>query len=167
MMDFLRCKQEAKKTFVTCLGVTQLIINEQDVSVRTCKKVEYTLSKLYENKGRAWKSHQRHNHKVQRDFFWCRWPQLYGVFRWTLKVAGHRWKSVWTKVDGWCSEETCLGWAPKKYCDRWWHDDRQENRWSVGSWGWFHVLAKQILRVDFMAFVDHKSHAVRWRTFVF
>ena len=33
MMDFLRCKEETKKTFVTCLGVTKLIINEQDVTV--------------------------------------------------------------------------------------------------------------------------------------
>ena len=53
MMNPLRCKQEAKKIFVTCLGVTKLIINEQDVTIRTCKKVEYTPSKLYENKGRA------------------------------------------------------------------------------------------------------------------
>ena len=42
-----------KKIFVTCLGITKLIINEQDVAVRTCKKVEYTPSKLYGNKGRA------------------------------------------------------------------------------------------------------------------
>ena len=47
-MDFLRCKKKAKKTFVTFLG-----LNEQDIAVRTCKKVEYTPSKLYENKGRA------------------------------------------------------------------------------------------------------------------
>ena len=53
MMDFLRCKREAKITFVTCLRVTKLIINEQDVAVRTCKKVKYTPSELYENKGRA------------------------------------------------------------------------------------------------------------------
>ena len=53
MMDFLRCKREAKKTFVTCLGVTKLIINEQDVVVRIFKKVEDTTLKLYENKGRA------------------------------------------------------------------------------------------------------------------
>ena len=30
-----------------------------------------------------------------------------------------------------------------------------ENRWGVGSWTWFHVLERQILRVDFIAFVDH------------
>ena len=35
------------------LEVTKLMINEQDVAVRTCKKVEYTLLKLHENKGRA------------------------------------------------------------------------------------------------------------------
>ena len=32
------------------MRVTKLIINEQDVAVRTCKKVEHTPSKLYENK---------------------------------------------------------------------------------------------------------------------
>ena len=54
MMDFLRCKKERKKKpFVTCLRVTKLIINEQEVAVRTCKKVEYTPSKLYEDNGRA------------------------------------------------------------------------------------------------------------------
>ena len=53
MMDFLKYKQGAKKIFVTCLGVAKLIINEQGVAVRTCKKVEYTTPKLYENKGRA------------------------------------------------------------------------------------------------------------------
>ena len=31
-------------------GVTKLIINEQDVFVRTCKKVKYTPSKLHEKK---------------------------------------------------------------------------------------------------------------------
>ena len=72
MMDFLKYKQEVKKIFVTCLGVTKPIINEQDIAVRTYKKVKYTLSKLYENKGRAWKSHQKHHHKVQRDYFWPR-----------------------------------------------------------------------------------------------
>ena len=53
MMDFLKYKQDAKKIFVTCLRVTKLMINEQNVAVRTCKKVEYTPSKLYGNKGRA------------------------------------------------------------------------------------------------------------------
>ena len=53
MMGFLRCKQECKMTFVTCPGVTKLMMNEQDVAVRTCKKAEYTLPKLHENKGRA------------------------------------------------------------------------------------------------------------------
>ena len=53
MMDFSRCKGKAKGFFVTCLGLQKLKINEQDVSVRTCKKVEYTSSKLYENKGRT------------------------------------------------------------------------------------------------------------------
>ena len=42
-----------KKIFVICLGVKKLIINEHDFAVRTSKKVEYILSKLYENKGRA------------------------------------------------------------------------------------------------------------------
>ena len=51
MMDFLRCKQEAKKIFVTYMGVKKVIlINEQDIAVRTSKKVEHTPSKLYERK---------------------------------------------------------------------------------------------------------------------
>ena len=50
---FSRCKKKAKKIFVTSLRLQKLIINEQDVFVRTCKKVEYTSSKLHENKGRA------------------------------------------------------------------------------------------------------------------
>ena len=48
------------------------IINEQDVVTRKSKRVEYILSKLYENKRRTWKSHQRHHHKVQGDYCWCR-----------------------------------------------------------------------------------------------
>ena len=39
--------------FFKMSGVTKLIINEQDVTVKTCKIVEYTPSKLCENKGRA------------------------------------------------------------------------------------------------------------------
>ena len=42
-----------KKTFVACLRLIKLMINEQDVVVRTCKKVEYTPSKLYEKKRKA------------------------------------------------------------------------------------------------------------------
>ena len=42
-----------KNIFVICLGVIKLIRNEHDFAVRTSKKVEYILSKLYENKGRA------------------------------------------------------------------------------------------------------------------
>ena len=42
---FLKCEKKAKNIL--------LIINEQDVAVRTCKKNEYTTSKLYENKTRA------------------------------------------------------------------------------------------------------------------
>ena len=52
MMDFLRCKKEGQKIFVTP-GVVKLMINEQDMTVRTCKIVEYTTSKLYEDKRRA------------------------------------------------------------------------------------------------------------------
>ena len=52
MMDFLRCKKEAQKILVTP-GLIKLIINEQGITVRTCKKVEYTTSKLYEDKRRA------------------------------------------------------------------------------------------------------------------
>ena len=46
-------KRESQKGFWNLLGVTKLTINEQDFVVRTCKKVEYNSSKLYENKGRA------------------------------------------------------------------------------------------------------------------
>ena len=53
MMNFSRCKKKAKKFFCNLIGVTKLIINEQDITVRTCKKVKYTPSKLNENKGRA------------------------------------------------------------------------------------------------------------------
>ena len=42
IMDFLRCKNEGLKDFCNLPGVTKLIINEQDITVRTCKKVEYT-----------------------------------------------------------------------------------------------------------------------------
>ena len=41
------------KDFCNLSGVTKLIINEQDIAVRTCKKVEYTSSRLNENIGRA------------------------------------------------------------------------------------------------------------------
>ena len=61
---FLKYKQGAKKIFVTCLGVTKLIIKEQDIAVRTCKKVAYTTPKLCENKGRAWRSYQGYHHRV-------------------------------------------------------------------------------------------------------
>ena len=50
---FFEEKKEGLKDFCNLPWVTKLIINEQDVSVRTCKIVEYTSSKLYENKGRA------------------------------------------------------------------------------------------------------------------
>ena len=33
------------------------------------KKVEYTPLKLYENKRRTWRNHQRHDHKVQGAYF--------------------------------------------------------------------------------------------------
>ena len=50
---FFEVQKEGKKDLYNLPGVTNLIINEQDVFVRTCKKVEYTKSKLYEKKGRA------------------------------------------------------------------------------------------------------------------
>ena len=40
----------AQRDFCNLPGFTKLITNEQDVAVRTCKKVEYFPSKLYENK---------------------------------------------------------------------------------------------------------------------
>ena len=45
--------QRYKKDFCNLIGAIKLIINEQDITVRTCKKVEHTTSKLYENKRRA------------------------------------------------------------------------------------------------------------------
>ena len=132
------------------------MINEQEVVVRTCKKVEYTPLKLYENKRIAWRSHQRNHQKVQRDYFWCRYPHLHGMPRWALKAASHRLKSVWSKVGGWYVQETCFGWTSKKYGEGWWHDDRQEDRWGVGPWRWFNKWEKPILRVDFIVFVDRK-----------
>ena len=68
-----------RKDFCNLSGVTKLIINEQDVTVKTCKIVEYTPSKLCENKGRAWRSHQRHHHRVQGDYYWFGYPRLRGV----------------------------------------------------------------------------------------
>ena len=50
---FFEVKKGGKKYFCNLPGVTKLIINGQHVAVRTCKKVEYTPLKLYENKGRA------------------------------------------------------------------------------------------------------------------
>ena len=50
---FFECKKEGQKDFCNLPGVTKLIINELNVAVRTCKKVEYTPSKSHENKGRA------------------------------------------------------------------------------------------------------------------
>ena len=44
----------------------------------------------------------------------------------------------------------------KKTGDGLWHDDWKENNWGIGSWSWFYVLERQILRVDFMVFADHK-----------
>ena len=53
IIGFLRYKkEEGQKIFVT-LGCKNYKINEQDVSVRTCKKVKHTSSKLCENKGRT------------------------------------------------------------------------------------------------------------------
>ena len=63
--------------------------------LKLAKEVENTPSKLYENKGIAWRSNQRYHHEVQRDY-----PRLYGVPRWTLKAASHWPKSVWSKADG-------------------------------------------------------------------
>ena len=42
--------------------------------VKVDLKVEYTPSNLYENKRRAWKSHQRYHQRVQGDYFWYRYP---------------------------------------------------------------------------------------------
>ena len=53
MMDFLRYKKRRPKDFCKLPWITKLIKNEQNVSVRSCKKIEYTPSQLNENKGRA------------------------------------------------------------------------------------------------------------------
>ena len=53
-MDILKHKKEAKTNFCN-LVQDYKIINEQDVVVRKSKRVEYTPSKLYENKRKAWK----------------------------------------------------------------------------------------------------------------
>ena len=53
MMDFLRYKKEDKKDFCKLPKGYKIIINEQDVVVIKSKRVEYTPSKLYENKRRA------------------------------------------------------------------------------------------------------------------
>ena len=50
MMVFLRCRLE---DFCNSFGVKTLITNEQDVAAGSCINVEYTPSKLLENKGRA------------------------------------------------------------------------------------------------------------------
>ena len=68
MMDFLKYKKKGKKDFCNLPKGYKIIINERDVFVRKSKRVQYTLLKLYENKRRAWKSHQRHPHNVQGAF---------------------------------------------------------------------------------------------------
>ena len=100
------------------------MINEQEVVVRTCKKVEYTPLKLYENKRRAWRSLQRHHRNVQGDYFWFRYPCLYDVSGGTSKAADHWSKNIWSKADGRYSEKTRMGGTSNKYFDGWWHDDR-------------------------------------------
>ena len=123
MMDFLRCKKRRPKRFLQPAWVTKLIINGQDVAVRTSKKVEYTSSKLYENKGRAWRSHQIYHHNVQRDYFWFGCPCLYGVHRWTSKAVDHWPKNIWSKADRRYNKETRMEGTSKKYRDGWWHDE--------------------------------------------
>ena len=51
--------------------------------------------------------------KYKEIIFWLRYTRLYGVPGWTSKAAGHRLKSVWSKVDGWYGEETRLEGASK------------------------------------------------------
>ena len=59
--------------------VTKLIKIEEDVAVRACEKVKYAPSKLYENKGRALKSHIRHHHRTHKYYFGTKYPCLYGM----------------------------------------------------------------------------------------
>ena len=51
--EFFEVLKEGQKDFCNLIEVKKLIINEQDITVRTCKKVEYTTSKSYENKRSA------------------------------------------------------------------------------------------------------------------
>ena len=62
--EFFEVQKEGQRDFCNLLELKRIIINEQDVAVRICKIVEYTPSKLYENKRRARRSHQRHHQKV-------------------------------------------------------------------------------------------------------
>ena len=41
MMNFLRCKKNAKRFFVTCLGLQKLIINEHTSLLELTKKIKY------------------------------------------------------------------------------------------------------------------------------
>ena len=56
------------------------------------------------------------------------------MFGWTSKAADHLSKNIWSKADGRYSEKACMGGTSKKYCDWWWHDDREEDRWGVEFW---------------------------------
>ena len=101
-------------------------------TVRTCKKAEYTpieivwkqKKKKNKRKEEATRSHQRYHQKVQGDYFWFRYPHLYGVSGWTSKAVDHWSKNIGSKADGKYNEETRMGETSKKYCDGWWHDDR-------------------------------------------
>ena len=131
--SFWGVKKEGRKDFCNLPGVAKLIINEQDITVRTCKKVKYTPLKLYENKRSAWRSHLRHHHNVQGDYFWFRYSRLYGVPRWPSKAADHWAKSVWSKVDGIYSKGTHMGGASKKYwlINDWWLIKEQARCWML------------------------------------
>ena len=54
--------------------------NELNIPRQNCMKTKEELRK----------SHQRHHHKVQADYFWCRYPCLYDMLRGASKAASHR-----------------------------------------------------------------------------
>ena len=61
MIDILSCNR--RQVFSNLLERYKKI-NEQDDIVRESKVVEYTPSKLYENKARDCKSHQGHHYQL-------------------------------------------------------------------------------------------------------
>ena len=116
MMYFSRCRP---KDFCNLPGVTKLIINEQDITVRTCKKNWiYHVEIIWKQRKSLKKPSKTPSQGTMRSFL-VQIP-LPGVSGWTWKAASHWRKSVWSKADGRYSEKTCICGTSKKYCDGWW-----------------------------------------------